>query len=108
MTALFYRAAWLKTYLLLMAGLMTAYAAAAVVGGYWGQLPFIVLFLSGYAVLGVPALRRRAVPDAPHQVASEEREEGQPQSRPRSGRLQPLATLLVRPKPEIADECEAA
>lgn len=43
---------------LAMAALMTAYLVAAVAGGYWGQLPFIVLFLSGYAGLGVPAMRR--------------------------------------------------
>ena len=93
---------------LLMAALMAAYAVAAVAGGYWGQLPFILLFLSGYAALGVPALRGRLLPDEENDLAHEESEKGEPQSRPRRRRLQPLATLLVRPEPEIADECEAA
>jgi hypothetical protein len=93
---------------LLMAALMTVYAGAAVAGGYWGQLPFILLFLSGYVALGVPALRGRVAPDALHGLPSEESEEGQPQRRPRRRRLQPFAALLVRPEPEIADECEAA
>jgi cellulose synthase/poly-beta-1,6-N-acetylglucosamine synthase-like glycosyltransferase len=40
-----------------MAALMTTYLVAAVAGGYWGQIPFLVLFLSGYLTLGLPGLR---------------------------------------------------
>ena len=44
---------------LCMALLMTAYLGAAIAGGYWGQLPFILLFLSGYVGLGLPGASDR-------------------------------------------------
>ena len=45
-----------------MALLMSAYLGAAIAGRYWGQLPFILLFLSGYVGLGLPWVRDRHGP----------------------------------------------
>ena len=42
-----------------MALLMSVYLGAAIAGGYWGQLPFILLFLSGYIGLGLPGTSDR-------------------------------------------------
>lgn len=93
----------------LMIVLMSTYLVAAVAGGFWGQIPFIVLFLSGYVVLGVPALGR-AIADAPSRpgVVDEHGEEWQPEGGTDDARLRPLTGVLVTPESEIADECEAA
>lgn len=94
-------------YKLLMAVLMTVYAVAAAAGGYWGQLPFIVLFLAGYLALGVPALRDFLGRSA-HGLAGEQGEERQPESGAHREGLQPLAGLLPGTEAEVAEECEAA
>jgi cellulose synthase/poly-beta-1,6-N-acetylglucosamine synthase-like glycosyltransferase len=94
---------------LLMAILMIGYLSAAVRGGYWGQLPFILLFLSGYLALGIPALRSHLAPvETSEAFDRQEGEEGKPESRAGERRLSPLTGLLVAPEPEVADECEAA
>ena len=93
----------------LMVVVMTTYLMAAVRGGFWGQIPFILLFLSGYAALGVPSLRRVIAggPSRPG-VVYEDGEEWQPEGGADDARLGPLAGVLVTPESEIAGECEAA
>lgn len=94
---------------LLMATLMLGYLSAAVLGGYWGQLPFILLFLSGYLALGVPALRSHLAPvETSESLERQKGEEGKPEGRTSHRWLNPLAGLLVAPEPEVTDECEAA
>jgi cellulose synthase/poly-beta-1,6-N-acetylglucosamine synthase-like glycosyltransferase len=110
-----YRATPLSTdtvFKLAMAGLMTLYLAAAIGGRYWGQLPFILLFLSGYLALGVPALRlhfawgRRGLDRLRTtelaDVGQEQPEEGEPQGGAEAGRLDPHAGLLVAAQAEVA------
>jgi len=95
-----------------MAGLMSAYLVTAITGGYWGQLPFIVLFLSGYAGLGLPALRQHLLPDGvaivTPSIDSEHDEEGNPERGTDRRGLNPLPGALVGAQAEVADECEAA
>lgn len=95
---------------LTMAALMSAYLMAAVGGGYWGQIPFIVLFLSGYVGLGLPALGEwiASSSDGAQGVEREDPEEGQPQGGAHGDGLEPLPALLIAGQPEVADECEAA
>lgn len=95
---------------LAMAALMSVYLVLAVAGGYWGQIPFIVLFLSGYVGLGLPALREWVVasPDGAQGVEAEDGEEGQPQAGTHGEGLGPLPGLLIAGQPEVAGECEAA
>lgn len=96
-----------------MAFVMTGYLVAAVQGAYWGQLPFIFLFLSGYVGLGLPGVSERLTfvggPDAgPDPIDDEQYQEGDPQSGSGEPGLEPLAGLLVGAKAEVSDECEAA
>lgn len=114
-----------------MALLLAGYLVAAVVGGYWGQLPFIVLFLSGYVGLGLPGVSAwwaefvGTVPTAPeilgdvsdHHVGlsaaeqglvRQEGEEGDPHGGTDDAGLEPLPGLLVGAETEVAEECEAA
>ncbi len=96
-----------------MTALMTTYLGAAVVGGYWGQLPFIVLFLCGYAGLGLPALRQHFFPEPsssmrPPSVERERDKERNPEGRSGQPGLSPLPGVLVGAQTEVADECEAA
>jgi cellulose synthase/poly-beta-1,6-N-acetylglucosamine synthase-like glycosyltransferase len=98
-----------------MAALMSTYLLAAVAGGYWGQIPFILLFLSGYLALGLPALGERLARVArggtaqePPPLHRQQEEEGDPERGPDRGRLNPLAGLLIAPETEVSEECEAA
>jgi cellulose synthase/poly-beta-1,6-N-acetylglucosamine synthase-like glycosyltransferase len=94
-----------------MASVMTTYLVAAVAGGYWGQLPFVVLFLSGYLGLGLPALSEvlgLGVEHAASGIESQQSEEGQPHRGAGEAGLGPLADLLVRTEAAVANECEAA
>ena len=89
-----------------MAVVLTGYFTAAIAGGYWGQLPFIVLFLSGYAALGLPALvesiqEGSGLPD-------QQGPDRDPEKRPKPRGLRPAPGLLVRRQAEVAEECEAA
>lgn len=88
-----------------MALLMAVYLVAAVQGGYWGQIPFILLFLSGYAGLGLPALRRhlgeRREIRADH-IVEEESVEGQPEKHSQPSGLEPVPAALVAAHPEVA------
>ena len=94
-----------------MAALMVFYLVAALRGRYWGQVPFIALFLSGFLALGLPSLRRTSLeqssPVGPG-VVGEHGKERQPQDCPGETRLGPLAGVLVASEPEVAGECEAA
>ncbi|MDX1647996.1 MAG: glycosyltransferase [Longimicrobiales bacterium] len=89
-----------------MAVLMLVYLGAALGGGYWGQLPFIALFLGGYASLGLPAVGERF--SRWTGVGQEQEEEREPEGGADQGRLGPHAGLLISGQPEVADECEAA
>ncbi len=91
-----------------MGALMATYLVMAVAGGYWGQIPFIVLFLCGYLALGLPALRDRLSGRTVPGLETEHDEEGDPKGRPRQRRLRPFAGLLIPGQAEVADECEAA
>jgi cellulose synthase/poly-beta-1,6-N-acetylglucosamine synthase-like glycosyltransferase len=96
-----------------MAFLMAGYLVAAVTGGYWGQLPFILLFMSGYVGLGLPGLfdgfAVAGVGTSPTQpVHDQHDQEGEPERGASSPGLNPLPGLLVGAKAEVADECEAA
>ena len=92
-----------------MALVMMAYLASAIMGGYWGQLPFILLFLSGYLGLGLPALSERlGVASTTNGIEREQKQEGEPQDRAGPFRLRPIAGFLIGPEAEVADECEAA
>jgi len=94
-----------------MAVLMTAYLVAAIRGAYWGQIPFILLFLSGYTGLGIPALRGALMGFAGSGTpgfVKHQCEEREPEYRAREQGLSPLAGVLVAPEPEVAGECEAA
>jgi cellulose synthase/poly-beta-1,6-N-acetylglucosamine synthase-like glycosyltransferase len=93
-----------------MIALMTVCLVAAVAGGFWGQIPFILLFLTGFAALGLPASRgviTAAAPSCPG-VVDEHREEWEPEDGPNDSRLGPFAGVLVTPESEVAGECEAA
>ena len=94
-----------------MAVLMTAYLVAAIRGAYWGQIPFILLFLSGYTGLGIPALRGALMGFAGSGTpgfVKHQCEEREPEYRAREQGLSPLAGVLVAPEPEVAGECETA
>ena len=94
-----------------MAVLMTAYLVSAIRGAYWGQIPFILLFLSGYTALGMPALRGALMGLAGSGgpgLAEHQHEEREPEHGAREQRLGPLAGVLVATEPEVAGECEAA
>jgi cellulose synthase/poly-beta-1,6-N-acetylglucosamine synthase-like glycosyltransferase len=92
--------------------LMSGYLAGAIAGGYWGQIPFIILFLSGYVGLGLPALRQHlgfGTGHVPAQtVPGQQGEEGQPERGTDRAGLNPVAGPLVESQTEVADECEAA
>ena len=94
-----------------MAALMVLYLVAALRGRYWGQVPFIALFLSGFWALGLPSLGRTSLeqssPLGPD-VVGEHGKERKPQDCPGETRLAPLAGVLVASEPEVAGECEAA
>lgn len=111
-TATAYRAMTIPldtTLKLAMVLLMTAYLTAAVSGGYWGQIPFILLFLSGYAGLGLPALSERLRdPPGEDDVDHQHDEEGEPERRSRDTGLGPLTAFLVAAQPVVADEREPA
>ena len=107
-----------------MAALMATYLALAIAGRYWGQLPFILLFLTGYAGLALPVLRsgwgaRRGaalgelraegyalVPDL-GSIDCEQNEEGDPEQQAHRDGLRPLAGVLEGGQPEVAEEREA-
>jgi cellulose synthase/poly-beta-1,6-N-acetylglucosamine synthase-like glycosyltransferase len=94
-----------------MAVLMTTYLVSAVRGAYWGQIPFILLFLSGYTALGLPQLRGALMGLAGSggpRFVEHQREEREPEHGSREQRLGPLAGVLIAPEPEVAGECEAA
>ena len=98
-----------------MAALMSTYLLAAVAEGYWGQIPFILLFLSGYLALGLLALGERlarvvrgGTAQEPPPLHGQQEEEGDPERGPDRGRLNPLAGLLIAPETEVSEECEAA
>ncbi len=93
---------------LAMAMLMVTYLALALDGGYWGQVPFILLFLSGYLGLGLPAARERILGEVSEGVEAEREEEGKPESRAGQRGLGPISGLLIPGQAEVADECEAA
>jgi cellulose synthase/poly-beta-1,6-N-acetylglucosamine synthase-like glycosyltransferase len=88
---------------LAMALLMYTYLVVALAGGYWGQLPFILLFLSGYLGLG---LKDSASPL--QGLVHHQSQKRQPQPGARQRGLRPHSGLLVGAEAEIADECEAA
>ncbi len=73
-----------------MAVLLSGYLAAAIAGRYWGQLPFILLFLSGYAALGLPVVSD-ALLGASAGVDHEEQEERKPEGDTRETGLYPVA-----------------
>jgi cellulose synthase/poly-beta-1,6-N-acetylglucosamine synthase-like glycosyltransferase len=90
---------------------MTAYLVLALAGGYWGQLPFILLFLSGYLGLGLPGLLESVGVGAElpaRGVEDQEAQEGDPHSDARRDGLDPRSTVLIPTQSEVADECEAA
>ena len=108
----------------MMAALMATYLALAIAGGYWGQLPFILLFLTGYTGLAIPVLRSRwrALRVAPlaelsgqrHSlvpelggIESEQYQEGDPEQQAYENGLRPLAGVLERAQPEISEERKA-
>ncbi len=93
---------------LLTAAVLFGYLVAAVVGGYWGQLPFIVLFLSGYAGLGLASLREQVAPHSAEGVDTEQGQEGKPEGGPGEWGLAPLAGHMPVTETEVADEYEAA
>lgn len=86
-----------------MATLLLSYLVLAVAGGYWGQLPFILLFLSGYATLG--ALGAAQALDSFRQ---EERPNREPHRGAEPAGLRPSASRVVGRQPEVAEEWEAA
>jgi cellulose synthase/poly-beta-1,6-N-acetylglucosamine synthase-like glycosyltransferase len=96
-----------------MAVVMAVYLGAGIAGGYWGQLPFTLLFLSGYAGLGLPTLgdvvpSLAARPVESPALEEQKREERTPHDGPGQRGLGPRPGLLVRAQPEVPDECEAA
>ena len=102
-----------------MTALMLTYLALAIAGRYWGQLPFILLFLTGYAGLALPvlpsgwgarpvtALAERhgeghaLVPELSG-IACEQNEEGDPEQQAHQHGLRPLAGVLEGGQPEIS------
>ena len=102
-----------------MTALMLTYLALAIAGRYWGQLPFILLFLAGYAGLALPvlpsgwgarpvtALAERhgegyaLVPELSG-IACEQNEEGDPEQQAHQHGLRPLAGVLEGGQPEIS------
>lgn len=98
---------------LFMAAVMTLYLVAAVIGRYWGQLPFIILFLSGYLSLGLPSfvgagVVRSGGTSGAMAVDDEQNEERRPERQSGSGWLGPLTGQPVFSQPVVADECEAS
>lgn len=95
-----------------MAGLMSSYLVAAIAGGYWGQIPFILLFLSGYVGLGIPAVLHHFTGPGPeastYDVVDKEPVEWEPEGAPQPAGLEPVSALHVTAHPEVAEECEAA
>lgn len=109
---------------IVMAALMATYLLLAVAGGYWGQLPFILLFLSGYAGLALPVLGsgRGARCGAPlgelrgdgyalvpelGGIHGQQNQEGNPKQQAHQDRLRPLPGILEGGQPEISEEREA-
>ena len=84
------------------------YLVLAVAGGYWGQLPFIALFLSGYVGLGFEPGLLRSVPRPADAVEAEHREERDPEQGPQPGGLEPVPAGLVGAESEVPEEYEAA
>ena len=81
-----------------LAAVLLVYLGLAVGGGYWAQIPFILLFASGYLWLGLPdvAGRVRRHRDVPTDGADgEEREDGEPEDEPTPQGLRPDAGVLV-------------
>ncbi|MEM7416440.1 MAG: glycosyltransferase [Gemmatimonadota bacterium] len=76
----------------LMVVLLSGYLVAAIAGAFWGQIPFILLFLAGYARLGVPALL--------HATRPREAVEEQPSDH--RGPEEPSEPNGLRPRSEIA------
>ena len=90
---------------LLMAAVMSFFVGAAIRGGLYASVPFLMLFALGYWGLGIGGLRlRRPEPGIPQQQPVE----GQPENEPTPQRPRPLSGLQVRSQPPVRDECEAA
>ncbi|RMH22757.1 MAG: glycosyltransferase [Gemmatimonadetes bacterium] len=97
---------------LALGGVQLGYAAVALTAGFWGTLPFVVLFAAGYLGLGVGELRelRRARRSLPllDRVHDEQRPHGEPQREPRPERLRPDTGLVVGLEAPVAEEYEPA
>jgi cellulose synthase/poly-beta-1,6-N-acetylglucosamine synthase-like glycosyltransferase len=95
-----------------MAFLMTGYLLGAIAGGYWGQLPFIVLFLSGYMALGLPVLQshisRRLSSIRLPGIENKKDEKRYPEGHASADGLHPIPGVSICSKAVVADECEAA
>ena len=94
-----------------MTALMLLYLVLAVALGYWASIPFILLFLGGYASLALPGLRERlgwghtGLPQlsALHDQQSDHRE---PKEESRPHGLGPGSRFLVAGETEVAEERE--
>jgi cellulose synthase/poly-beta-1,6-N-acetylglucosamine synthase-like glycosyltransferase len=81
---------------LLFGGTLLGYLALAVAGGYWAQIPFLILFASGYLWLGLPSLLGGFGVGATRSgLDGEEGEDRYPEEEPSPERLGPGAGLVV-------------
>jgi len=92
-------------------GVMVAYLVVALLAGFYGSVPFIVLFGSGYLGLGLRGLaelwdvRQAGATDG---VVREEPENGSPEQNTGPQGLRPAPLVVIGLEPPIAEEYEPA
>ena len=94
-----------------LGAVMVAYLAGALVSGFYGSVPFIVLFGSGYLALGLKGLAElRGVhpPREPDRVVREQAEYGRPEQHARPDGLGPDPLGVIRLETPVAEEYEPA
>ena len=90
---------------------MVGYLFGAIAAGFYGSVPFIVLFGSGYLGLGLRGLHELSgysSPGAPAGVVSEQREHGRPEQKARPHGLRPDPLSVIRLEAPVAEEYEPA
>ncbi|MBW3534148.1 MAG: glycosyltransferase [Gemmatimonadetes bacterium] len=80
---------------LALGGIMVVYMTLAVTGGYWAQIPFLLLFASGWLGLGGRALLDGPTARRPQSFAEKEHDDRAPQEETRPEGLRPRAGLPV-------------
>ena len=78
-----------------LGSVMLMYLAVALAGAYWAQVPFLLLFASGWLGLGLRAVADARAAGRADRVAQEEGEDRRPEEEARPHRLRPRPGVVV-------------